>query len=181
MAYYDVHSDDGLDEANDLARSAFGDMLLDEDRNLKFRNALRFVINKKHQDGEVAHVIDIGIEVLSNYFSRLYYLYRNWLRTFIFICGRSWCRSSHSFRSISSSCKNRKKSIWQKPICRQNSFDYFTVYRFTQYAFILSILCFVGSILLVPLDDNEKGNILVAEVFDTELIGEGNIILIKKT
>lgn len=48
----------------DVARSAFADMILDEDRNIRYRDALRFVIEEKHRRGEPANVVDIG----RNYF-----------------------------------------------------------------------------------------------------------------
>lgn len=58
MAYYDVSNEEDLNQ--DLARSAFGDMLLDDDRNERYKQALITVIQEKHAKGEQANVVDIG-------------------------------------------------------------------------------------------------------------------------
>lgn len=59
MAYYDVS--DKLDLNQEIARSAFADMLLDDDRNEMYKKGLISVIREKHRNGERANVIDIGI------------------------------------------------------------------------------------------------------------------------
>uniref|UniRef100_A0A915E3G7 Protein arginine N-methyltransferase n=1 Tax=Ditylenchus dipsaci TaxID=166011 RepID=A0A915E3G7_9BILA len=58
MAYFDVLDDDDMQQ--DLARSAFGDMLLDEDRNLRYKQALISVIRQQHAISQPANVVDIG-------------------------------------------------------------------------------------------------------------------------
>lgn len=78
MAYYDHAGVDVDEEATDasetdlrmeLATCAFGDMLLDDDRNRRYRRALASVIAEKHASGERAYVVDIGayVVILPNY------------------------------------------------------------------------------------------------------------------
>lgn len=49
------------DVNQDIARSAFADMILDHDRNQRYKIGLGFVIEEKHLLGDVANVVDIGI------------------------------------------------------------------------------------------------------------------------
>lgn len=44
----------------DVARCAFGDMLLDHDRNIRYKNGLCSIINEKNQLGCASNVVDIG-------------------------------------------------------------------------------------------------------------------------
>lgn len=44
----------------EIARSAFADMLLDADRNRRYKEALKTVIAAKKQQNELVHVVDIG-------------------------------------------------------------------------------------------------------------------------
>lgn len=54
-----VVAEDDYDMAQELARSRFGDMILDHDRNDKFLKGLQTTISEKKKDGKV-HVLDIG-------------------------------------------------------------------------------------------------------------------------
>lgn len=51
---------DDYDYQQEIARSAFADMLHDEERNQKYNKALQLAIDKLHKQGKEAHVLDIG-------------------------------------------------------------------------------------------------------------------------
>lgn len=52
--------DEDYDFHQEIARSAFADMLHDTERNKKYYRALQLAIDKMHQDGKKANVLDIG-------------------------------------------------------------------------------------------------------------------------
>lgn len=52
--------DEDYDYHQEIARSAFADMLHDTERNKKYQRALQLAIEKMHQDGRKANVLDIG-------------------------------------------------------------------------------------------------------------------------
>ncbi|CAL2029180.1 unnamed protein product [Caenorhabditis brenneri] len=54
-----IVAEDDYDMAQELARSRFGDMILDYDRNDKFLKGLQTTISEKKESGKV-HVLDIG-------------------------------------------------------------------------------------------------------------------------
>lgn len=56
---WDVEDED-YDYHQEIARSSFADMLHDTERNQKYHRALRLAIEKMHQDGRKANVLDIG-------------------------------------------------------------------------------------------------------------------------
>lgn len=57
---WDVQHKD-YDYHQEIARSAFADMLHDTERNKKYYRALELAIEKMHNDGKKANVLDIGI------------------------------------------------------------------------------------------------------------------------
>uniref|UniRef100_A0A8R1DG91 Protein arginine N-methyltransferase n=1 Tax=Caenorhabditis japonica TaxID=281687 RepID=A0A8R1DG91_CAEJA len=55
-----IVADEDYDCAQELARSRFGDMILDYDRNDKFLEGLKTTIGEKKAGGQQVHVLDIG-------------------------------------------------------------------------------------------------------------------------
>lgn len=53
--------DEDYDYHQEIARSAFADMLHDTERNQKYYRALKLAIDKMHSDGKKANVLDIGL------------------------------------------------------------------------------------------------------------------------
>lgn len=51
---------DDFDLTQEIARSGFADMLHDTDRNRRYKQALKSVIDEKHKRDELVHVVDIG-------------------------------------------------------------------------------------------------------------------------
>lgn len=51
---------DEYDYHQEIARSAFADMLHDTERNKMYYRALQLAIEKMHRDGKKANVLDIG-------------------------------------------------------------------------------------------------------------------------
>lgn len=56
---WDVQRED-YDYHQEIARSAFADMLHDTERNKKYQRALKLAIDKMHAQGKEANVLDIG-------------------------------------------------------------------------------------------------------------------------
>lgn len=56
---WDVQHED-YDYHQEIARSAFADMLHDTERNQKYEKALELAIQKMHESGKQANVLDIG-------------------------------------------------------------------------------------------------------------------------
>lgn len=56
---WDVQHED-YDYHQEIARSAFADMLHDTERNKKYYRALQLAIEKMHSAGKKANVLDIG-------------------------------------------------------------------------------------------------------------------------
>ena len=56
---WDVQHED-YDYHQEIARSAFADMLHDTERNKKYYRALQLAIEKMHNEGKKANVLDIG-------------------------------------------------------------------------------------------------------------------------
>lgn len=52
--------DEDYDYHQEIARSAFADMLHDTERNKKYYTALQLAIEQKHKEGKSANVLDIG-------------------------------------------------------------------------------------------------------------------------
>ncbi|XP_039755743.1 protein arginine N-methyltransferase 7 [Pararge aegeria] len=138
---WDVQHED-YDYHQEIARSAFADMLHDTERNKKYQRALQLAIEKMHDAGKKANVLDIGTGtgLLSIMAAR---------------CGADTITACEAFKPMAECCLK---------ILKMNGVaDKITVIpkRSTDLT--------VGE----GGDMNEKANILVTEVFDTELIGEG--------
>ncbi|XP_026733899.1 protein arginine N-methyltransferase 7 [Trichoplusia ni] len=138
---WDVQDED-YDFHQEIARSGFADMLHDTERNKKYYRALQLAIDKMHNKGKKANVLDIGTGtgLLSIMAAR---------------SGADSIVACEAFKPMAECC-----------------------------AKILQINGVADKITLIPKrsteltvgeegDMKEKANILVTEVFDTELIGEG--------
>ncbi|KAJ8715935.1 hypothetical protein PYW08_013220 [Mythimna loreyi] len=134
--------DENYDFHQEIARSGFADMLHDTERNKKYQRALQLAIEKMHNDGKKANVLDIGTGtgLLSIMAAR---------------AGADSIVACEAFKPMAECC-----------------------------AKILQINGVADKVQLIPKrsteitvgedgDMKEKANILVTEVFDTELIGEG--------
>ncbi|XP_032687508.1 protein arginine N-methyltransferase 7 [Odontomachus brunneus] len=132
--YYDYHQE--------VARSAFADMLHDHERNEKYYIALQVAIKKKHQAGEEANVLDIGTGT-------------GLLSMMAVKCGADTVTACEAFTPMAN-CAVR--------IIKENGFeDKIKLIRKR------STKMTIGKNGDMP----KRANILVTEVFDTELIGEG--------
>ncbi|XP_074093827.1 arginine methyltransferase 7 [Cotesia typhae] len=131
---YDYHQE--------VARSAFADMLHDHERNEKYYLALQKAINKKHKQGLKANVLDIGTGT-------------GLLSMMAAKCGADTIVACEAFRPMAE-CAEK--------IIKNNGFE-------SQIKLIKkkSTEIIVGE----NGDMERRANILVTEVFDTELIGEG--------
>lgn len=75
---WDVQHED-YDTFQDIARAAFADMLHDTERNKKYQRALELAIQKMHEQGKPANVLDIGKILIDKYPSNIYRHYgRKW-------------------------------------------------------------------------------------------------------
>ncbi|XP_028158000.1 protein arginine N-methyltransferase 7 isoform X1 [Ostrinia furnacalis] len=138
---WDVQHED-YDYHQEIARSAFADMLHDTERNKKYYRALQLAIEKMHNDGKKANVLDIGTGT-------------GLLSIMAAKCGADSIVACEAFEPMAECCL--------KILARNGVADKITVIpkRSTDIT--------VGE----NGDMKEKANILVTEVFDTELIGEG--------
>lgn len=68
---WDVQHED-YDFHQEIARSAFADMLHDTERNKKYYRALQLAIEKMHADGKQANVLDIGKKAMNLFFELSY-------------------------------------------------------------------------------------------------------------
>lgn len=169
---------ENYDYHQEIARSGFADMLHDKERNQKYYRALRLAIKKMHNDGKKANVLDIGkyflhipskISYLKKelLYSRVNYL--SILKCCLIIlgtgtgllsimaakCGADSIVACEAFKPMAECCI--------KILQRNNVADKITVIPKRSTDIV------VGE----NGDMKEKANILVTEVFDTELIGEG--------
>lgn len=132
--------DSDYDFNQEIARSGYGDMLHDEDRNRKYEQAIRFTIQRLKQanPNKFIHVLDIGTGtgLLSMMASR---------------AGADLITACEVFAPMSKCALNVLKNnrIHNVRIVSKRSTD-----------------------LVIGVDMFQKANMLVAELFDTELIGE---------
>ncbi|XP_017887941.1 protein arginine N-methyltransferase 7 isoform X1 [Ceratina calcarata] len=136
--------DENYDYHQEVARSAFADMLHDHERNQKYYVALKTAIEKKHQDGEEANVLDIGTGT-------------GLLSMMAAKCGADSIVACEAFTPMA------KCAI---KIIQENGFE-----DKIKLVHERSTKMTVGK----DCDMAKRANILVTEVFDTELIGEGAI------
>ncbi|XP_060802656.1 protein arginine N-methyltransferase 7 isoform X2 [Amyelois transitella] len=138
---WDVQHED-YDYHQEIARSAFADMLHDTERNKKYYRALQLAIEKMHNEGKQANVLDIGTGtgLLSIMAAR---------------CGADSIIACEAFKPMAECCA--------QILARNGVADKITLIpkRSTELT--------VGD----DGDMKQRANILVTEVFDTELIGEG--------
>ena len=80
---WDVQHED-YDYHQEIARSAFADMLHDTERNKKYYRALQLAIEKMHNQGKKANVLDIGRLNIIYIFNLQYYILGCQLRFKIF-------------------------------------------------------------------------------------------------
>nr|XP_034196568.1 protein arginine N-methyltransferase 7 isoform X1 [Osmia lignaria] len=134
--------DENYDYHQEVARSAFADMLHDHERNQKYYEALKTAIEKKHQMGEEANVLDIGTGtgLLSMMSAK---------------CGADTITACEAFTPMA------KCAI---KIIEENGFE-----DKIKLVHKRSTKMTIGK----DGDMAKRANILVTEVFDTELIGEG--------
>ncbi|CAI2316705.1 unnamed protein product [Caenorhabditis sp. 36 PRJEB53466] len=141
-----VVADENYDLAQELARSRFGDMILDFDRNNKFLEGLKTTIRekKKENDGNV-HVLDIGTGtgLLSLMAARE---------------GATKVTALEVFKPMGECAKHiTSSSEWKDKITVISE-------RSTDVSQI----------------GGSRADVIVAEVFDTELIGEGALRTFKE-
>lgn len=137
----DSFEDEHFDLQQEIARSAFADMLHDHERNVKYFQALKKAIDKVHARGELAHVLDIGTG--TGILSMMAVRY-----------GADTVTAIEAFRPMADCAEQ---------IIESNGMaDAITVIK-------------KRSTELRESDLRQRANVLVTEVFDTELIGEGAI------
>ncbi|XP_065213490.1 protein arginine N-methyltransferase 7 [Planococcus citri] len=139
-----IQMDDAFDYSQQIARSAYADMLHDTDRNRKYYDALKISIDKVHASGKKAYVLDIGTGtgILSMMAAR---------------CGADAVFACEFFKPMSACA--------EKIIALNGFKDKIKVIH-------------KGSTQLTVGENGDlphRANILVTEVFDTELIGEGAV------
>lgn len=131
---------ENYDYHQEVARSAFADMLHDTERNQKYELALKRAIDKMHSSGKKANVLDIGTGT-------------GLLSMMAVRCGADSVTACESFKPMANCAAN---------IIKNNGFS--------QNIKIIpkrSTEIIVGD----SYDMKQRANILVTEVFDTELIG----------
>lgn len=137
----DQPKDEFFDLYQEIARSAFADMLHDHERNDKYYRALKKAIDKMHERNQAAHVLDIGTGT-------------GILSMMAVSCGADSVIACEAFRPMADCAERIIESngmIDSIQLIKKRSTDLFES------------------------DLPQRANILVAEVFDTELIGEGAI------
>ncbi|GMT19274.1 hypothetical protein PFISCL1PPCAC_10571, partial [Pristionchus fissidentatus] len=137
-------ADDDYDLIQEVARSRFGDMILDYDRNDRYEAALITVIKEKKSKGEYVHVLDIGTGtgLLS------------------LMAARAGADRVTALEVFTPMAECAKKIIGQ-----------------SEYADKITVIANRSTDLSHL---GEKPNVIVAEVFDTELIGEGALRTFKE-
>ncbi|XP_064611177.1 protein arginine N-methyltransferase 7-like [Liolophura sinensis] len=139
-----VLQDEHYDYHQEIARSAYADMLHDTERNQKYYLGLKRAIHLMHQSGQAAHVLDIGTGT-------------GLLSMMAAASGADTVTACEAFVPMAECARK---------LIQQNGFgDKITLIpkRSTEVT--------VGKDSDMP----RRANILVTEVFDTELIGEGAI------
>ncbi|RVE53723.1 hypothetical protein evm_001615 [Chilo suppressalis] len=138
---WDVQHED-YDFHQEIARSAFADMLHDTERNKKYYRALQLAIEKMHSEGKKANVLDIGTGT-------------GLLSIMAAKCGADSIVACEAFKPMAECCLKilEHNGVADKIIVIPKRSTELTVGENG--------------------DLKERANILVTEVFDTELIGEG--------
>lgn len=137
----DSLQDEHFDLYQEIARSAFADMLHDHERNEKYFGALKKAIDKMHERNLPANVLDIGTGT-------------GLLSMMAVRCGADSVIACEAFRPMADCAEQiieRNGMADRIKIIKKRSTD------------------------IREEDLPQRANILVTEVFDTELIGEGAI------
>ncbi|KAK7873770.1 hypothetical protein R5R35_005767 [Gryllus longicercus] len=136
--------DESYDFHQEIARSAFADMLHDTERNEKYYKAIRRAVERKHGLGQKAHVLDIGTGT-------------GLLSMMAAACGADTVVACEAFPPMADCARK---------ITAKNGFKD-----------KIRVISKHSTDLIVGENGDLKyrANILVTEVFDTELIGEGAI------
>lgn len=132
---------ENYDYHQEVARSAFADMLHDSERNKKYELALKVAIDKMHLAGKPANVLDIGTGT-------------GLLSMMAVRCGADTVTACESFTPMAN-CAER--------IIADNGFSK-----------NIKIIPKRSTEITIGKDGDmeQRANILVTEVFDTELIGK---------
>ncbi|XP_011504420.1 PREDICTED: protein arginine N-methyltransferase 7 [Ceratosolen solmsi marchali] len=140
--------DPDYDYYQEIARSAFADMLHDHERNYKYYLGIKAAIDKKHKAKEEANVLDIGTGT-------------GLLSMMAAKCGADSIVACETFKPIAECAKR---------IIDKNGFSN-----------KIKLIYKRSTKLTVGKDGDllKRANILVTEVFDTELIGEGALSTFK--
>lgn len=137
----DSLQDEHFDLYQEIARSAFADMLHDHERNEKYFRALKKAIDKMHERNLPANVLDIGTGT-------------GLLSMMAVKCGADSVIACEAFRPMADCAEKIMESngmAGKIQLIKKRSTD------------------------ICEEDLPQRANILVTEVFDTELIGEGAI------
>ncbi|KAH7731349.1 CRE-PRMT-2 protein [Aphelenchoides avenae] len=137
---------DDFDLTQEIARSGFADMLHDTDRNRRYKQALKSVIDEKHERDELVHVVDIGTGT-------------GLLSLMAAEAGADRVTAVEAFMPAADVARR----IFDSSVHR-SKIDLISS-RSTDLR--------KGAV-------TQKGNVIVAEVFDTELIGEGALRTFKE-
>ncbi|XP_071086920.1 protein arginine N-methyltransferase 7-like [Haliotis cracherodii] len=139
-----IIQDENYDYHQEIARSAYADMLHDTERNQKYYDALKIAIKMLHDRGEKAHVLDIGTGT-------------GLLSMMAASAGADSVTACEAFKPMAKCAKKimQKNKLGDK----------------------ISLIPKRSTEMTVGPDGDmpHRANILVTEVFDTELIGEGAI------
>ncbi|XP_071451917.1 protein arginine N-methyltransferase 7 isoform X2 [Hetaerina americana] len=136
--------DEDYDYHQEVARSGYADMLHDSERNQKYHVAVKAAVQKMHELGKSAHVLDIGTGT-------------GLLAMMAANCGADSVVACEAFPPMAK-CARR-------------------IINGNEMAGKIQIIPKRSTEIIVGKDGDMKhrANILVTEVFDTELIGEGAI------
>ena len=138
------HWSDEYDCEQEIAQSAYADMLHDFDRNRRYHEAIRHVIAGLKAEGREVHVLDIGCGT-------------GLLSMMAACAGADSVVACEAFGPVAN-CAQRiiiaNGLVDKIKLVHKHSTD-----------------------LVVGIDMPRKANVLVAELFDTELIGEGALMV----
>ncbi|XP_062501044.1 protein arginine N-methyltransferase 7-like [Corticium candelabrum] len=143
-----ARKDDDQAFADDIAKSQYGDMLHDAERNEKYYDAIRLAVNRVQSSGQKVHVLDIGTGT-------------GLLAMMAAKCGADQVSACEVFQPMANIAKK---------IIKENKLDE-----------KISVISKRSTEITVGPDGDlqSKANVLVSELFDTELIGEGVLSTLK--
>ncbi|VDN02340.1 unnamed protein product [Thelazia callipaeda] len=141
-------ADEDYDLAQEIARSAYGDMVHDFERNQKYELALRSVISELKRKEKRVHVVDIGAGT--------------GLLSMMAMRSGADCVTAIEMMKPIATCAEK--------IIMKNGYE----------GKIRLVASRSTELMNEELNTFEKGHIIVSEVFDTELIGEGALRTFKE-